>query len=71
LKSVPRLGDKVSIGKLRLNEIPGVVPSLYELPQGCKFSPRCSFTMDICKVQEPELRDIEEGHSCACWLMNI
>ncbi|EKE08585.1 MAG: hypothetical protein ACD_17C00090G0002 [uncultured bacterium] len=70
LKSVPRLGDKVRIGKLRLNEIPGVVPSLYELPQGCKFSTRCSFTMDICKEQEPELREIEEGHFSSCWITN-
>jgi len=68
LKSVPRLGDKVRLGKVRLSEIPGVVPSLYELPPGCKFSTRCPSVMNICREKEPELREIEEGHFCSCWL---
>lgn len=70
LKSIPRLGDKIRRGKVRLSEIPGVVPSLYELPPGCKFSTRCPFTMDICKEKEPELKEIEEGHFSSCWLTN-
>ncbi len=68
LKSVPRLGDKVRFGKVRLSEIPGVVPSLYELPPGCKFSTRCPFVMEICREREPELKEIEEGHFSSCWL---
>jgi oligopeptide/dipeptide ABC transporter ATP-binding protein len=68
LKSVPRLGDKVRIGKMRLSEIPGVVPSLYELPQGCRFSTRCSVAMNICLEKEPDLREIEQGHFISCWL---
>jgi peptide/nickel transport system ATP-binding protein/oligopeptide transport system ATP-binding protein len=70
LKSIPILGDKIRRGKVRLNEIPGVVPSLYELPPGCKFSTRCSFTMDICREKEPELKEIGEGHFSSCWLTN-
>jgi oligopeptide/dipeptide ABC transporter ATP-binding protein len=70
LKSIPRLGDKVRHGKVRLSEIPGVVPSLYELPSGCKFSTRCPSVMDICKEKEPELKEIEKGHFSACWLTN-
>jgi oligopeptide/dipeptide ABC transporter ATP-binding protein len=70
LKSIPVLGDKIRRGKVRLNEIPGVVPSLYELPSGCKFSTRCPFVMDICKEKEPELKEIEKGHFSSCWLTN-
>jgi len=68
LKSIPRLGDKFRYGKIRLNEIPGVVPSLYELPPGCKFSTRCPSVMDVCREKEPGLREIGEGHFCSCWL---
>jgi oligopeptide/dipeptide ABC transporter ATP-binding protein len=68
LKSIPVLGDKIRRGKVRLNEIPGVVPSLYELPSGCKFSTRCPFVMDICKEKEPELKEIEKNHFSSCWL---
>jgi peptide/nickel transport system ATP-binding protein/oligopeptide transport system ATP-binding protein len=70
LKSIPRLGDKIRLGKIRLNEIPGVVPSLYELPPGCKFSTRCPFVMDICREEEPRLEEIEENHFNRCWLTN-
>lgn len=70
LKSIPRLGDKVRLGKVRLSEIPGVVPSLYELPPGCKFSTRCPSVMARCREEEPELREIEEGHFNCCWLTN-
>jgi len=68
LKSIPVLGDKIRRGKVRLNEIPGVVPSLYELPPGCKFSTRCPSVMDICKEKEPELKEVEKSHFSACWL---
>ena len=68
LKSIPRLGDKFRTGKHRLAEIPGVVPSLYDLPPGCKFSTRCPSVMDICREREPELKEIGEGHYCSCWL---
>jgi oligopeptide/dipeptide ABC transporter ATP-binding protein len=69
LKSIPRLGDKFRVGKIRLAEIPGVVPSLYDLPPGCKFSTRCPSVMDLCREKEPELKEIGEGHYCSCWLM--
>ena len=68
LKSVPRLGDKVRLGKVRLSEIPGMVPSPYELPPGCKFSTRCPSVMGICKEKEPQLKEVEKDHFCSCWL---
>ncbi len=68
LQSIPRLGNKVRLGRVRLEEIPGVVPSLYELPPGCRFSTRCRHVMEICRKKEPELEEVEEGHLCRCWL---
>ncbi|MGM0432237.1 MAG: dipeptide ABC transporter ATP-binding protein [Spirochaetota bacterium] len=38
----------------RLYTIPGRVPSLRELPAGCKFSPRCEYSQPICEEREPE-----------------
>lgn len=68
LKSIPILGDKIRRGKVRLREIPGVVPSPHELPSGCKFSTRCPSVMDICREKEPELKETEKGHFSSCWL---
>ncbi|OEU80907.1 MAG: peptide ABC transporter ATP-binding protein [Desulfobacterales bacterium S5133MH4] len=68
LQSMPRLGDKVRLGRVRLEEIPGIVPSLYELPAGCRFSTRCSHAMEICRKEEPDLEEIDERHFCRCWL---
>ena len=68
LQSMPRLGDKVRLGRVRLEEIAGVVPSLYELPRGCRFSTRCRDVMAVCHKEEPELEEIEKGHLCRCWL---
>lgn len=68
LRSIPKLGDKFRVGKIRLQEIPGVVPSLHELPPGCKFSTRCPYVMKVCKEEEPELKEIKAGHFCRCWL---
>jgi oligopeptide/dipeptide ABC transporter ATP-binding protein len=46
------------VKKKRLETIPGIVPNLLHLPQGCRFQERCSFVLDQCKQQEPELRKI-------------
>jgi peptide/nickel transport system ATP-binding protein/oligopeptide transport system ATP-binding protein len=68
LQSIPRLGDKVKRGRIRLEEIAGVVPSLYDVPRGCRFSTRCQYAMEICRQKEPELEPIEPEHDCRCWL---
>ncbi len=64
LASIPRLGEHVE----RLDCIPGNVPNPKYMPQGCKFAPRCSFAMDICRREEPEFCDLGEGHKSRCWL---
>jgi oligopeptide/dipeptide ABC transporter ATP-binding protein len=38
-----------------LDPIEGVVPSLLEMPQGCKFHPRCKYSKEICTQKEPDL----------------
>lgn len=46
----------------------GEVPSPINPPKGCRFASRCKYAMDICREAEPELEEIEKGHSCACHL---
>lgn len=46
--------------------IPGSPPNLLDPPKGCRFYPRCPFTVDICKESEPEFREVESGHYVAC-----
>lgn len=50
----------------RAQILSGEVPSPISPPPGCRFYPRCIFAQDICKTQDPELRDIGEGHLVAC-----
>jgi oligopeptide/dipeptide ABC transporter ATP-binding protein len=67
LNSIPKLGSKAIGGKRRLEEIPGMVPSLNDLPEGCYFHPRCFKEREICRREEPKLFEIQPGHSVACW----
>jgi oligopeptide/dipeptide ABC transporter ATP-binding protein len=48
----------------------GEVPSPVNPPQGCRFNPRCSKADKECTKQEPELRDMGNGHMVACHLMH-
>lgn len=65
LDSIPRLETP---RKTRLNIIQGMVPSLYELPSGCRFRNRCPHAMAVCATQPPPLIPIEEDHFAACYL---
>jgi peptide/nickel transport system ATP-binding protein len=66
LKSIPRL-DENHAKKTKLEAIPGLVPSLLDLPPGCKFSNRCKYVFEKCG-QEPPLEEIAPGHFARCWL---
>ena len=68
LNSLPKID---AVHKQKLNTIAGVVPSLYDLPEGCKFAPRCNHVMDICHQSEPGLIDVGEGHFSRCWLHSV
>src|SRR5213596_980232 len=66
LGSIPRL-DRPK--QERLHSIEGTPPSLINLPEGCKFRPRCPHAFDKC-TEEPELRNRTEEHAHLdrCWL---
>lgn len=63
LKSVPKLKEKVE----RLASIPGQPPRPGQFPQGCRFAPRCTYTDDKCRTEEPPLVQIEPDHDAKCW----
>lgn len=68
LGSVPIMGRKFKTEKRRLKEIPGIVPSIFEMPKGCRFHPRCKRVMEICQLEEPPMIKMEERRRVLCWL---
>jgi oligopeptide/dipeptide ABC transporter ATP-binding protein len=54
--------------KAPLEPIQGTAPDLKNLPQGCRFAPRCPAVRDICRTQNPVLKPISLGHDVACLL---
>jgi oligopeptide/dipeptide ABC transporter ATP-binding protein len=69
LRAIPYLRiDRAVSGKEKLEEIPGIVPDLLDLPSGCKFRPRCLDAIDKCSKEEPSLKSFENGHLVRCWL---
>jgi oligopeptide/dipeptide ABC transporter ATP-binding protein len=67
LNSIPRL-DREDTKKERLEAIPGLVPSLLDIPEGCKFFERCKYAFHHCSEKEPLLIEIDPGHFVRCWL---
>jgi oligopeptide/dipeptide ABC transporter ATP-binding protein len=66
LGSIPRL-DRPRVE--RLHTIDGAPPSLINLPEGCKFRPRCPHAFDKCKQEPPLENRVEDpGHLDRCWL---
>lgn len=46
----------------------GEVPNPLNPPSGCRFHPRCPYTKHICRMEEPELREVDSLHYVACHL---
>ena len=67
LSSIP-VPDPKRSRKMQRIMLEGDVPSPLNPPSGCRFRTRCKYAMDICKVEDPEFREIESGHWCACHL---
>lgn len=67
LLSLPRI-DNQGRDAGYLKTIPGSVPPLYNLPAGCRFNDRCPEVMDVCRMNEPALRENKPQHSVRCWL---
>jgi peptide/nickel transport system ATP-binding protein len=68
INSIPVLGE----AKQRLDVIPGSVPSMINLPPGCRFSPRCrsrwQYQLPICTITAPDYRFLRPKHAVSCWL---
>ncbi len=67
---LPALGSSQQLGRAELVEISGVVPSIWELGQGCAFRERCRYAMPRCANDVPPLIGNEGGHRAACWLLD-
>ena len=63
MASLPRMTPK---GR-RLYNIPGTVPSLRAMPEGCRFAPRCEFATERCRGEKPPLSPVGDGHFCRCF----
>ncbi len=64
LNSIPRKGAVNADG--RLPAIGGLPPSLFNLPAGCRFAPRCKFATSDCTRDNPPLETIEPDHAVRC-----
>jgi len=67
MASMPAVATFGSNSDVRLVEIPGMVPSLTNLPPGCAFAPRCSLAIDRCRAEYPPLQQTDGDHFAACW----
>ena len=67
MESIPQIDRPVPADKM-LKTIPGMVPNLFELVDGCSFEDRCSRAFDRCRRQVPRLYDQGAGHLVRCWL---
>ena len=61
--SVPDLDNDVS----RLKPIDGLMPDPTDLPQGCKFAPRCAFCTEKCQSVHPDMTALSESHWVRCF----
>jgi peptide/nickel transport system ATP-binding protein len=55
----------------RLVTIPGTVPELADLPQGCTFAGRCTYSTDACAGLAPPAVEVGPGHQAACLRLDV
>jgi peptide/nickel transport system ATP-binding protein len=72
LASIPQLAviggaADAPVADGRLKEIPGMVPSLTDVPPGCSFAPRCAYADERCRSAYPQYEQKRPGHWAACW----
>jgi peptide/nickel transport system ATP-binding protein len=70
MASIPRLAlmrGEQEDPAARLQEIPGMVPALTNLPNGCVFAPRCTHAEDRCRQAYPPYEEKQPRHWAACW----
>jgi peptide/nickel transport system ATP-binding protein len=64
LESIPHFETGTKLAELKT--IPGLVPSLMNLPKGCRFQDRCSRIQEDCKIVDPRLENLRGAHKVAC-----
>ena len=64
LNAIPRLEKPA---KETLDTIPGMVPSLFDFPPGCRFQNRCEHVIERCTRETPELEAVAPAHSVRCF----
>lgn len=66
IKSIPSLDRECDT----LYAIPGNVPALKDLPEGCPFHPRCPHACEVCRQRTPQLQAVSDDtdHLVACWM---
>lgn len=62
MDSIPDINQEVE----RLTTLEGLVPSLYDMPKGCHFAPRCKHACPECEEKHVELTDLEGGRQVRC-----
>lgn len=65
MKSIPNPKEEQD----ELYNIPGMVPSIMDMPKGCRFCTRCADATDRCREEVPELHEVEPGHMVRCHLV--
>lgn len=67
MKSIPKI---TGAREERLYQIKGTVPLLNQIPNGCRFAPRCPYATERCRAEMPELQKVAEGHAVRCFREN-
>ena len=70
MASIPRLTlmrGEAARNTERLQEIPGMVPALTNLPAGCVFAPRCAHAVERCRQSYPDYEEKRPRHWASCW----
>ncbi|NQT75234.1 MAG: ABC transporter ATP-binding protein [Candidatus Omnitrophica bacterium] len=62
IESIPCIGHR----KKAFDAIEGRTPLFSDLPEGCKFHPRCRFRVEACMKEEPGLEQVSSGHTARC-----
>ena len=62
MDSIPDVEENLD----RLRTLDGLVPSLYDMPEGCRFAPRCKFACPECEKTRIHLTELENGRQVRC-----
>jgi peptide/nickel transport system ATP-binding protein len=64
IRAIPRVDVEV-----KLDPVPGTVPSLRHPPTGCRYQNRCPHTLEICRREKPRQVAVGQDHEVACFAL--